>query len=80
MAREGAARGVTVWGTAPGRDLEVGVAGRGPTMARGIGSAVLAGLGGCAWSSGFWIGRLPRGLPPRGSREGITGQGDEPRP
>lgn len=51
MLREGVARGGTIGDTAPGRDLEVSVEGRGPTMARGIEAAVLAGVGVCAWSS-----------------------------
>lgn len=48
---------------ATGRDLESGVEGRGPTAARGMGSA-----GGWAWSSWLCRGRLARG--PRGRREG----------
>lgn len=48
LLREGVARGGTIGDTAPGRDLEVGVEGRGPTMARGIEAAVLAGVGVCA--------------------------------
>lgn len=53
LLRERGARGGTKGDTTPGRDLEVGVEGRGPTMARGIGAAVLAGVGVCALSSVF---------------------------
>lgn len=40
-------------GGATGRDLETGVEGRGPTVARGTCS-----VGGCVWSSWFCRGRL----------------------
>lgn len=62
--RPSLARGGSGAGGAPGRDLETGVEGRGPTAARGTGSAG----GCCAWSSWCCRGRLARG--PRGRREG----------
>ena len=64
----GVARGEAIGGTAPGRGLEVGVEGRGPTVAWGIGATTLAGVGVCVWSSETWLGRLPCGLPPGGSK------------
>lgn len=76
LPKAGVARGGAIGDTAPGRGLDVGVEGRGPTVARGIGATALAGF--CAWSSGVWMGRLPCGLPPGGSRGGGTGRGDEP--
>lgn len=72
LPRAGAVRGGAMEDMAAGRDLEVGVEGMGPTMARGLGV--------CAWSSGVWMGRLPCGLAPGGSKEGVTGQGVEPGP
>lgn len=78
LPKAGVARGGAIGDTAPGRGFEVGVEGRGPTVARGIGATALAGVGVCVWSSGGWVGRLPCGLPPGGSREGGTGQADEP--
>lgn len=80
LPKLGAAMGEAIGGTAPGRALEMGVEGRGPTVARGIGATALAGVGVCAWSSGVWLGRLPCGLPPGGSRGGGTGRGVEPGP
>lgn len=78
LPKAGVARGGAIGDTAPGRGLEEGVEGRGPTVARGIGVTALAGVGVCAWSSGVWMGRLPCGLPPEGTRGGGTGRGDTP--
>lgn len=78
LPKAGVARGEAMGDTAPGRTLEVGVEGRGPTLARGIGLTGVAGVGVCMRSSGVWEGSLPCGLPPEGSRGGGTGPGDEP--
>lgn len=78
LLKLGVARGEAIRGTAPGRGLEVGVEGKGPTVARGIGATMLAGVGVCEWSSGVWLGRLPCGLPPGGSMGGGTGRRVEP--
>lgn len=78
LPKAGVARGGAMGDTAPGRGLEVGVEGRGPTAARGTGATALAGVGVCAWSSWVWMGRLPCGLPPGGRRGRGTGHGDEP--
>lgn len=78
LAKAGVTRGEAIGDTAPGRGLDVGVEGKGTTVARGIGATALARVGVCTWSSLIWIGRLPWGLPPGGSRGGGTGRGDEP--
>lgn len=76
LPKAGVAWGGARGDTAPGRGLEVGVEGKGPTAARGGGATA---LGVCAWSSGVWRGRLPCGLPPGGSRAGGgAGQGGGP--
>lgn len=73
-------RGVATGVTAPGRGLDVGVVGRGPTVARRMGYTLLAGAGVCGWSSELGLGRLPCGLPPGGREEGGTARGEEPGP
>lgn len=78
LPKAGIDRGEHIGDTAPGRVLEVGVEGRGPTVARGEGVTAPAVVGVCAWSSGGWIGRLPCGLLPEGSMGGGTGRGDGP--
>lgn len=78
LPKAGVAMGEAIGDTAPGRGLEVGVEGRGPTVARGMGATALAGVWLCAWSSEIWRGRLPCGLPPEGMRGGGTGRGDKP--
>lgn len=75
LPKAGVARGKAIGDTAPGRGLDVGVEGRGPTVARGIGAGT---VGVCGWSSRVWMGRLPCGLPPGGSRGEWIGQDDEP--
>lgn len=51
LPKAGVASGEAIGDTAPGRCLDVGVEGRGPTVARGIGATTLARVGVCTWSS-----------------------------
>lgn len=78
LPKAGVARGEAMGEMVPGRGLELGVEGRGPTVARGIGATALAGVGVCVWSSGAWMGLLLWGLPPGGREGGGMGRGDEP--
>lgn len=69
LSAAAAGRGGATAGTAPGRDLALGVEGSGPITARGV--------WGGAWSSGGgWVGHLT----PGGSAEELRGQGEEPGP
>lgn len=78
LPKAGVARGGAIGDTAPGRGLEVGAEGKGPTVARGTGATPLAEAAVGAGSSGVCPGRLPCGLPPEGRRVGGAGQGDRP--
>ena len=78
LPKAGVAIGEAMGEMVPGRGLEVGVEGVGPTVARGLGATALEGAGVWAGSSGGWRGRLPCGLPPVGGAGEGAGQGDEP--
>ena len=79
LPKAGVAMGEAIGEMVPGRGLDVGVEGRGPTVTRGVGATAMEGVEFWAWSSGGWIGCLPWGLPPGGRAGGGAGQGDEPR-
>lgn len=66
LPKAGVAIGEAIGDTAPGRGLDRGVEGKGPTVARGMGTTALAGEAACMCSSEFEIGRLLCGLPPEG--------------
>lgn len=78
LPKAGVAMGEAIGETAPGRVFDMGVEGKGPTVARGIGVTALDGERACACSSEFGIRRLLCGLPPEGMWEEVTGRGDKP--
>jgi len=79
LPKAGVAMGEAIGEMVPGRGLDVGVEGRGPTVARGVGTTALEGVGVWAGSSEDCRGCLLWGLPPGGRVGGGAGQGEEPR-